>query len=112
MQFANEYTLVIGPYYRGNNGSEGRDEFYRGDLNDVTHLIRLLNQNYPSAFIHMVGFSRGGLQGLLTFNDLPVDSYMIWGGVSDIHLMYEERVDLRGMLRRMVGHPKKRCESL
>ena len=55
----------------------------------------------------MVGFSRGGLQGLLTFNDLPVDSYMIWGGVSDIHLMYEERVDLRGMLRRMVGHPKK-----
>ena len=28
MQFANEYTLVIGPYYRGNNGSEGRDEFY------------------------------------------------------------------------------------
>ena len=44
----------------------------------------------------MVGFSRGGLQGLLTFNDLPVDSYMIWGGVSDIHLMYEERVDLRG----------------
>ena len=39
-----------------------RDEFYRGDLNDVTHLIRLLNQNYPSAFIHMVGFSRGGLQ--------------------------------------------------
>lgn len=107
MQFANEHTLVIGPYYRGNNGSEGRDEFYRGDLNDVTHLIRLLNQNYPSAFIHMVGFSRGGLQGLLTFNDLPVDSYMIWGGVSDIHLMYEERVDLRGMLRRMVGHPKK-----
>ena len=29
------------------------------------------------------------------FNDLPVDSYMIWGGVSDIHLMYEERVDER-----------------
>jgi len=59
----------------------------------------------------MVGFSRGGLQGLLTFNDLPVDSYMIWGGVSDIHLMYEERVDLRGMLRRMVGHPKKDAKA-
>ncbi|MDM5686253.1 phosphoenolpyruvate carboxykinase (ATP), partial [Staphylococcus aureus] len=28
-------------------------------------------------------------------------------GVSDIDLMYEERVDLRGMLRRMIGHPKK-----
>lgn len=111
MQFADEYTLVVGPYYRGNNGSEGKDEFYRGDLNDVTELIRLLHDKYPLAFIHMVGFSRGGLQGLLTFQDLPVNSYIIWGGVSDIHLMYEERVDLRGMLRRMVGHPKKDKEA-
>lgn len=107
MQFSDEYTLVIGPYYRGNNGSEGRDEFYRGDLNDVTELLSLLHDKYPQAFIHMIGFSRGGLQGLLTFQDLPVTSYIIWGGVSDIYLMYEERVDLRGMLRRMIGHPKK-----
>ncbi|CDR63844.1 Dipeptidyl aminopeptidase/acylaminoacyl-peptidase [Staphylococcus argenteus] len=107
MQFADDNTLVIGPYYRGNNGSEGRDEFYHGDLNDVTQLLRLLHDKYPQAFIHMVGFSRGGLQGLLTFQDLPVNSYIIWGGVSDIYLMYEERVDLRGMLRRMIGHPKK-----
>ena len=107
MQFADDNTLVIGPYYRGNNGSEGRDEFYRGDLNDVTQLLRLLHGKYPQAFIHMIGFSRGGLQGLLTFQDLPVNSYIIWGGVSDIYLMYEERVDLRGMLRRMIGHPKK-----
>ena len=67
----------------------------------------MLHDKYPQAFIHMVGFSRGGLQGLLTFQDLPVNSYIIWGGVSDIDLMYEERVDLRGMLRRMIGHPKK-----
>ncbi|HDJ7157137.1 TPA: S9 family peptidase, partial [Staphylococcus aureus] len=107
MQFSDSQTLVIGPYYRGNNGSEGKDEFYRGDLNDVTQLLRLLHDKYPHAFIHMVGFSRGGLQGLLTFQDLPVTSYTIWGGVSDIDLMYEERVDLRGMLRRMIGHPKK-----
>ena len=107
MQFSDSQTLVIGPYYRGNNGSEGKDEFYRGDLNDVTELLRLLHDKYPQAFIHMVGFSRGGLQGLLTFQDLPVTSYTIWGGVSDIDLMYEERVDLRGMLRRMIGHPKK-----
>ena len=107
MQFSDSQTLVIGPYYRGNNGSEGKDEFYRGDLNDVTQLLRLLHDKYPQALIHMVGFSRGGLQGLLTFQDLPVSSYIIWGGVSDIDLMYEERVDLRGMLRRMIGHPKK-----
>ena len=41
MQFSDSQTLVIGPYYRGNNGSEGKDEFYRGDLNDVTELLRV-----------------------------------------------------------------------
>ena len=111
MQFADEHTLVFGPYYRGNNGSEGKDEFYGSDLHDVTVAIRLLNQKYPGIPIHMIGFSRGGLQGLLTFQDLPVTSYIIWGGVSDINLMYEERVDLRGMLKRMIGDPKKNIEA-
>ncbi|MDN6414431.1 prolyl oligopeptidase family serine peptidase [Staphylococcus gallinarum] len=107
MQFSNAHTLVFGPYYRGNNGSEGKDEFYGGDLDDVCVAVRILHDMYPDAPIHMVGFSRGGLQGLLTFQALPVSSFIIWGGVSNIHLMYEERVDLRGMLRRMIGHPKK-----
>lgn len=107
LQFANDHTLVFGPYYRGNNGSEGRDEFSGDDLHDVTQAIRILKILYPEAFVHIIGFSRGGLQGLLTFQDLPADSYITWGGISDLHLMYEERVDLRGMLRRMVGHPKK-----
>ncbi|UDI77966.1 S9 family peptidase [Staphylococcus taiwanensis] len=107
MQFADDQTLVVGPYYRGSNGSEGRDEFANSDLKDVTYLIKLLKLQYPNAYVHMIGFSRGGIQGLLSFQDYPVDSYIIWGGVSDIHLMYEERVDLRGMLRRMIGHPKK-----
>jgi|SRR5699024_2736110 len=111
MQFAEDNTLVFGPYYRGNNGSEGKDAFYGADLNDVTIAIKILNQMYPKAHIHMIGFSRGGLQGLLTFQDLPISSYIIWGGVSDIYLMYEERVDLRGMLKRMIGHPKKQAEA-
>jgi dipeptidyl aminopeptidase/acylaminoacyl peptidase len=111
MQFSSPETLVIGPYYRGNNGSEGRDEFCQGDLHDVTTLVQQLHQSYPNAYIHMIGFSRGGLQGLLTFQDLPVDSYIIWGGVSNVNLMYEERVDLRGMLRRMIGHPVKDAQS-
>ena len=111
MQFANDNTLVVGPYYRGSNGSEGRDEFANADLKDVTYLIKILKQRFPNAYIHMIGFSRGGIQGLLTYQDYPVDSYIIWGGVSSMHLMYEERTDLRGMLRRMVGHPSKNKES-
>ena len=109
MQFANENTLVVGPYYRS-NGSEGRDEFANADLKDVTYLIKILKQRFLM-HIYMIGFSRGGIQGLLTYQDYPVDSYIIWGGVSSMHLMYEERTDLRGMLRRMVGHPSKNKES-
>ncbi|MCP6652036.1 S9 family peptidase, partial [Klebsiella pneumoniae] len=82
LQFAKDHTLVFGPYYRGNNGSEGRDEFSGDDLHDVTQAIRILKILYPEAFVHIIGFSRGGLQGLLTFQDLPADSYITWGGVS------------------------------
>ena len=59
MQFANENTLVVGPYYRVSNGSEGRDEFANADLKDVTYLIKILKQRFPNAYIHMIGFSRG-----------------------------------------------------
>lgn len=74
---------------------------------DVTVAADMLKARYPQASLHLVGFSRGGIQGLLTFQTVEADSYIIWGGVTDLHLMYEERVDLRGMLRRMIGHPKK-----
>ncbi|MCH8647797.1 prolyl oligopeptidase family serine peptidase [Staphylococcus lugdunensis] len=96
-------------YLRGGKGQVGRVRAAR--LMQFSSLVQQLHQSYPNAYIHMIGFSRGGLQGLLTFQDLPVDSYIIWGGVSNVNLMYEERVDLRGMLRRMIGHPVKDSQS-
>ncbi|WP_375162286.1 alpha/beta hydrolase family protein [Staphylococcus hyicus] len=105
LQFIQPHTLVFAPYYRGNNGSEGRDEFAGKDLNDVEIVASILKAQFPEAFIHIIGFSRGGIQGLLTFQHIPVHSFIIWGGVSDLRLMFEERVDLRGMLKRMIGHP-------
>ncbi|WP_323704494.1 alpha/beta hydrolase family protein [Mammaliicoccus sp. Dog046] len=106
-QFSNQHTLVFAPYYRGSNGSEGRDAFCGKDLNDVTVGVDILKQQYPNVPIHIVGFSRGGIQGLLTYQQIGVTSYIIWGGVSDILMMYEERIELRNMLKRMIGHPKK-----
>lgn len=111
LQFTNESTLVFAPYYRGNNGSHGRDAFAGDDLQDVIAGVAILKEMYPDTPVHLIGFSRGGIQGLLTFQAVNATSYIIWGGVSDIRLMYEERVDLRGMLRRMVGHPKKHPEA-
>ncbi len=111
LQFSNSQTLVFAPYYRGNNGSEGKDQFCGDDLHDVTIALDHLRASYPETPIHMVGFSRGGIQGLLTFQQLPVTSFIIWGGVADLRMMYEERVDLRGMMRRMIGHPRKHPEA-
>ena len=102
MQFAYPDTMVIGPYYRGYEGN-GKDEFGGSDQEDVLSLVRLLQMNYPDVPIHFIGFSRGGLQGLLTFEKAQVDSFVFWGGVSSIYYMYEERKDLRGMLHKLVG---------
>lgn len=106
LQFSYEDTLVIAPYYRGYEGN-GRDEFGGKDQADVVYLIRLLNDMYPNIPIHLIGFSRGGLQGLLTFEQAPVTSFIFWAGVSSIYYMYEERADLRGLLHKMVGDPVK-----
>ncbi|MCS4485280.1 alpha/beta hydrolase family protein [Staphylococcus americanisciuri] len=111
LQFANDTTLVFAPYYRGNNGSQGHDAFGGADLQDVIAGVTILKALYPDVSVHLIGFSRGGIQGLLTYQDVQATSYIIWGGVTDIKLMYEERVDLRGMLRRMVGHPKKHLSA-
>ncbi|MGV2876337.1 prolyl oligopeptidase family serine peptidase [Macrococcus capreoli] len=104
LQFAFEETLVIAPYYRGYEGN-GQDEFGGRDQADVVYLIRLLNDMYPDIPIHLIGFSRGGLQGLLTFEQAPVTSFVFWAGVSSIYYMYEERPDLRGLLHKLVGDP-------
>src|SRR5699024_12382605 len=80
----NPNTLVFAPYYRGSNGSEGRDEFCGDDLNDVITGINILTSKYPEAPIHMIGFSRGGIQGLLTYQKVKASSYIIWGGVTDM----------------------------
>ncbi|PNZ75372.1 dipeptidyl aminopeptidase [Mammaliicoccus stepanovicii] len=106
-QFKTDHTLLFAPYYRGSNGSEGRDEFGGKDLEDVTVGIQILKTLYPNVPIHMIGFSRGGIQGLLTYQKVNATSFIIWGGVSDMLMMYDERIELRSMLRRMVGHPKK-----
>nr|WP_263312914.1 prolyl oligopeptidase family serine peptidase [Mammaliicoccus sp. Marseille-Q6498] len=110
-QFKNENTVVFAPYYRGSNGSEGRDHFCGDDLNDVIIGIHILKAQYPDIPVHMIGFSRGGIQGLLTYQTVQATSYIIWGGVTDMLMMYNERIELRSMLRRMIGHPKKQREK-
>jgi dipeptidyl aminopeptidase/acylaminoacyl peptidase len=106
--------VVFAPFYRGNEGGEGREDFGgedRFDVHSAVPLVRSLPETAPGP-VALIGFSRGAVMALLTAKECDgVGPVVIWGGVSDLFQTYEERVDLRRMLRRVVGHPRKQAEE-
>jgi dipeptidyl aminopeptidase/acylaminoacyl peptidase len=106
--------VVFAPFYRGNEGGEGREDFAGEDRFDVHHalpLLRSLEEVRPGP-ISLIGFSRGAVMALLTAKECDgVGPVVVWGGVSDLFQTYEERIDLRRMLKRVVGHPRKQAEE-
>ena len=65
----------------------------------------MLKQRFPNAYIHMIGFSRGGIQGLLTYQDYQ----SIVTSSVEMHIRCMKNVHKR--MVRMVGHPSKNKES-
>lgn len=113
-QLASFGYVLLAPHYRGNEGGEGRDEFGGEDRQDVFtayELLRRLPIVRPDE-ISVFGFSRGGMMALLAAMQCPgLRAAVVWAGVSDLFLTYEERIDLRRMLRRVVGHPDKQRDE-
>jgi dipeptidyl aminopeptidase/acylaminoacyl peptidase len=105
---------VFAPFYRGNEGGEGREDFAGEDRYDVFHAIKLV-QSLPEVIpgpVPLLGFSRGALMALLAGAYCRgAGPIVVWGGVSDLRDTYEERVDLRRMLKRVVGHPQKQADA-
>ncbi|WP_100331908.1 alpha/beta hydrolase family protein [Bacillus xiapuensis] len=103
-QFASEGLIVFAPYYRGNRGGEGNEDFAGNDREDAFSAFDLL-QAHPRVAerVHVFGFSRGGVMALWTGIERPAASVVTWGGVSDMLLTYEERKDLRRMMKRVIG---------
>lgn len=102
-QFASQGFVVFAPYYRGNRGGEGRDEFGGADKWDAVHGVEVLRQ-FCGEKVHLFAFSRGGLMALWTAilrNDIT--SVVTWAGVSDVKAAYEERLDMRRMMKRVYG---------
>jgi dipeptidyl aminopeptidase/acylaminoacyl peptidase len=103
-QFASEGFIVFAPYYRGNQGGEGNEDFAGDDREDAFAAFLLLNSLARVRDIHIFGFSRGGVMALLTGIEFPeAASIVTWGGVSDMSLTYMERNDLRRMMKRVIG---------
>ncbi|KKB37521.1 alpha/beta hydrolase family protein [Bacillus thermotolerans] len=103
-QFASEGFIVFAPFYRGNRGGEGNEDFAGEDRMDAFAAFDLL-MSHPRVnhHVHIFGFSRGGVMALLTALERNPASIVTWGGVSDMVLTYEERKDLRRMMKRVIG---------
>jgi dienelactone hydrolase len=106
--------VVFAPFYRGNEGGEGREDFGgedRFDVHSAVPFVRSLPEVAPGP-VALFGFSRGAVNALQTAKECDgIGAVVIWGGVSDLFQTYEERVDLRRMLKRVVGHPKKETDA-
>jgi len=103
-----EGYVVFAPLYRGNRGGEGREDFGGEDRLDVLEAIPWVMQLpcVDPQRMHLFGFSRGSLPALFAAMRYSCfRSVTVWGGVSDMVLTYEEREDLRRMLRRVIGGP-------
>lgn len=112
-QFANQGYTVFAPYYRGNEGGEGEEDFGGYDREDAFSGLSILKMFLTAqASIHVVGFSRGGIMAGLTAAENKVASVTFWGAVSDCFLMYRERPDLRKMLRRSFKGPPEQAEKI
>lgn len=106
VQFASEGFVVMAPFYRGNQGGEGNEDFAGEDRQDALAALTILKMHpkVDSNRIHVFGFSRGGVMALFTgIIEQTVKSIVSWGGVSDMALTYKERVDLRRMMKRVIG---------
>ncbi len=104
--FASRGFVVMAPAYRGNEGGEGRDEFGGADVEDTNAAVRYLRElpEVDPDRVSIMGFSRGAVNAFQTAIEEPgVHRLVLWGGVSDLAATYEERVDLRRMLRRVIG---------
>lgn len=105
-EFAAQGYAVFAPAYRGNEGSEGRDEFGGADTMDVISAIDWLSSIswIDNSRIHLLGFSRGAINAAVAAALSPhVSKMILWSGVSDLAQTYQERIDLRRMMKRVIG---------
>ncbi|MGD6776747.1 alpha/beta hydrolase family protein [Sutcliffiella horikoshii] len=106
--WASQGYVVLASQYRGNGGSEGKEEFGGSDVNDVLNLMNVAKELDYADEDHtvMLGLSRGGLMSYLGMkNNMNVKAVAVIGGISDLSNFYHSRKDVRPMLEDLVGNP-------
>jgi dipeptidyl aminopeptidase/acylaminoacyl peptidase len=96
-KLASHGYIVIACQYRGNGGSEGREEFGGKDINDVLNLMDVLREieEADTTRIGMYGWSRGGMMTYLALaKSNKIKTAIVGGAVSDIHQTIIERPEM------------------
>ncbi len=96
-QIAKEGYVVIASQYRGNGGSEGKEEFGGKDVNDITILPEVLKeiQGADTEKIGMYGWSRGGMMTYIALSKMDeIKAVVVGGAVSDALSMMEDRPEM------------------
>ncbi|GAA4273046.1 prolyl oligopeptidase family serine peptidase [Aquimarina gracilis] len=93
-RIAKEGYVVVASQYRGNGGSEGKEEFGGADVNDVVNLTSVLEEIEATDTdkIGMYGWSRGGMMtySALTKTD-KIKAAVVGGAVSNSFLTIKNR---------------------
>lgn len=93
-QIAKEGYVVIASQYRGNGGSEGKEEFGGKDVNDITVLPEVLKeiQGADIKRIGMYGWSRGGMMTYIALSKMDkIKAVVVGGAPSDAFSSIKDR---------------------
>ncbi|CAM4021725.1 alpha/beta hydrolase family protein [Saccharibacillus endophyticus] len=104
-EFASFGRIVVAPCYRGGESGVGHDRFGGEDLEDsrvAMRIARVFPQADPKR-IAVLGFSRGSINATDAAIEEHAAQLVLWGGLSDLGRTYEERIDLRKMLKRVMN---------
>ncbi|MEZ7503611.1 alpha/beta hydrolase family protein [Flavobacterium sp. Arc2] len=96
-QIAKEGYVVIASQYRGNAGSEGKEEFGGKDVNDITILPKVLKEikEADTEKIGMYGWSRGGMMTYIALTKMKeIKVAVVGGAVSDIFSSIKDRPEM------------------
>ncbi len=104
---ASKSYVVIASQYRGNDGSQGHEEFGGKDVNDVLNLIPLAKSlpfTEPDKIV-MYGISRGGMMTYLAIKEgADIKAAAVVGGITDLIQTYEQRGEgMKKVIRELVG---------
>lgn len=102
---AKEGYLILASQYRGNSGSEGKDEFGGRDVNDVLNLIPVIDKlpGADPARIGVYGWSRGGMMSYMALTRTNrIKAAIIGGAPTDLLTELERRPEMEKVYAELI----------